>query len=102
VFDHSAPLGDGASTDVIAPPPDELFSEINDNSLAILWSYATARVLLAGDAEARGRSTWRVVHTLGLKRSSTFRNYTHSEPRFRALLTDGEEQALFHRDASDR
>jgi competence protein ComEC len=42
-----------AITDVIAPPPGELFSETNDNSVAILLSYGTARVLLAGDAEAR-------------------------------------------------
>jgi len=37
----------------IAPPPGELFSDTNDNSVAILLSYATARVLLAGDAQAR-------------------------------------------------
>ncbi len=37
----------------IVPTPGELFSETNDNSIAILLSYATARVLLAGDAEAR-------------------------------------------------
>jgi competence protein ComEC len=43
----------GVRTDVIAPPPGELFSETNDNSVAILLSYGTARVLLAGDAEAR-------------------------------------------------
>jgi beta-lactamase superfamily II metal-dependent hydrolase len=42
-----------AITDVIAPPPGELFSETNDNSLAILFAYATARVLLIGDAEAK-------------------------------------------------
>jgi beta-lactamase superfamily II metal-dependent hydrolase len=44
------------SADVIAPPTDAeggLFSETNDNSVAILLTYATARVLLAGDAEAR-------------------------------------------------
>jgi competence protein ComEC len=40
--------------DVIAPPPGELLSETNDNSVAILLSYGTARVLLIGDAEARG------------------------------------------------
>ena len=40
-------------TDVIAPPPGELFSETNDNSVAILLTYGTARVLLAGDAETR-------------------------------------------------
>jgi competence protein ComEC len=43
----------GVRTDVIAPPPGELFSETNDNSVAILLSYGPARVLLAGDAEAR-------------------------------------------------
>jgi competence protein ComEC len=43
----------GVSEDVIAPPPGELFSETNDNSVAILLTYATARVLLAGDAEGR-------------------------------------------------
>jgi competence protein ComEC len=40
--------------DVIAPPTDAeggLFSEINDNSVAILLTYGTARVVLAGDAE---------------------------------------------------
>jgi competence protein ComEC len=39
--------------DIIAPPPGELFSETNDNSVAILFSYGTARILLAGDAEAQ-------------------------------------------------
>jgi beta-lactamase superfamily II metal-dependent hydrolase len=43
----------GYRIDVIAPPPGELFSETNDNSVAILLTYATARVLLAGDFEAR-------------------------------------------------
>jgi beta-lactamase superfamily II metal-dependent hydrolase len=43
----------GVQADVIAPPPGELFSETNDNSVAILLTYGTARVLLAGDAEAR-------------------------------------------------
>jgi competence protein ComEC len=40
---------------VIGPPTDlegGLFSGINDNSVAILLSYDTARILLAGDAEA--------------------------------------------------
>jgi competence protein ComEC len=43
----------GVRADVIAPPPGELFSETNDNSVAILLSYGAGRVLLAGDAEAR-------------------------------------------------
>jgi competence protein ComEC len=43
----------GVRAEVIAPPPGELFSETNDNSVAILLSYGTARVLLAGDAEAK-------------------------------------------------
>jgi competence protein ComEC len=46
----------GVRADVIAPPTDAeggLFSETNDNSVAILLSYGTARVLLAGDAEGR-------------------------------------------------
>jgi len=48
-------LGHSSITYVIAPPTDAeggLFSEINDNSVAIMLSYGTARVLLAGDAEA--------------------------------------------------
>jgi beta-lactamase superfamily II metal-dependent hydrolase len=38
---------------VIAPPPGELFGETNDNSVAILLSCGTARVLLVGDVEVR-------------------------------------------------
>jgi competence protein ComEC len=48
---QSDSLAGGALTDVIAPPPGKLFSETNDNSVAILLTYGTARVLLAGDAE---------------------------------------------------
>ena len=46
----------GVRADVIAPPTDTeggLFAETNDNSVAILLTYGTARVLLAGDAEAK-------------------------------------------------
>jgi beta-lactamase superfamily II metal-dependent hydrolase len=43
----------GVLVDVIGPPPGELFSETNDNSVAILLTYGMARVLLAGDAEGR-------------------------------------------------
>lgn len=38
--------------DVIGPAPGPLSEESNDNSVAILLTYARARVLLAGDAEA--------------------------------------------------
>ena len=47
----------GVQADVIAPPTDAeggLFSETTDNSVGILLTYGTARVLLAGDAEAKG------------------------------------------------
>jgi hypothetical protein len=43
-----------------------------------------------------------VSRTRGLKQSSRFRNYIHSEPRFRALLTKRSAKVLFHSDASDR
>jgi hypothetical protein len=80
---------------VIAPQPGELFSETNDNSVAILLTYGTARVLLVGDAETREEECIsRTARTRGFKRSSTFRNYTHSEPRFRALLTEGGAQRV--------
>lgn len=46
----------GARVDVISPPPDYeggLFSGSNDNSVALLLTYGSARVLLAGDAEEK-------------------------------------------------
>jgi competence protein ComEC len=46
----------GVRADVIGPPTDlegGLFSEINDNSVAILLTYGTVRILLAGDAEEK-------------------------------------------------
>jgi competence protein ComEC len=39
--------------EVVAPPAGELFSETNDNSVAILLTYGSARILLDGDAEVR-------------------------------------------------
>ncbi len=38
---------------MISPPPGELFKETNDNSVGILLTSGTARVLLAGDAEKK-------------------------------------------------
>jgi len=49
----SSPGDGGARIDVVGPPPGELFSETNDNSVVLLLTYGTARVQLAGDAEAR-------------------------------------------------
>jgi antibiotic biosynthesis monooxygenase (ABM) superfamily enzyme len=50
-----------------------------------------ARILLAGDAGV-GEEHRRAVRTRGLKRWLTFQKYTHSEPRFCALLIgDGTE-----------
>ena len=43
----------GVQADAIAPPPGEHFPETNDNSVAILLSYGTARELLASDSDAR-------------------------------------------------
>jgi hypothetical protein len=42
----------------------------------------------ARDAEAKEEEYMGSGPTRGLKGSSTFRNYTRSEPRFRALLTE--------------
>ena len=52
-YQRTGSLGRGYTADVIAPPPGELFSETNDNSVAILLTYGTARILLAGDAETK-------------------------------------------------
>jgi hypothetical protein len=59
--------------------------------------------------EARGRSvprssvsTRRKLLRGVLEWSSTFRNYTHSEPRFRALLTEGDARVLFHHEVSNQ
>jgi hypothetical protein len=94
--------GTSLSPDIIAPPIGELSSETNDNSVAILLTYSMARVLLADDAEAREEEHRRTVRTRGLEWSSTIRNYTHFEPRFRALLTEGSAKVIFHRERSDR
>lgn len=39
--------------DVIAPPPGHLFTEPNDNSVATLLTFGSARLLLTGDAESK-------------------------------------------------
>jgi hypothetical protein len=79
---------DGGRGDVIAPPPGELFSETDDNFVAILLSYGTVRIVLGGDAEAREEHR-RAVRTRGLKRSSTIESTKGPELQFHALLTEG-------------
>jgi hypothetical protein len=79
-------------------PVSFLFSEgqplptsyrIRDFENRCIFTYGEARVLLAGDAEGRRKSTWRAVRTPFPSRSSTSRSYTRSELRFRALLIEG-------------
>jgi hypothetical protein len=65
----------------------ELFPETNDNLVAILLTYATARILLAGDAAAREEDMASAA-TRGLKRSSRFETTKQFEVKFRALLTE--------------
>jgi hypothetical protein len=46
--DAQGDAGDGgARIDVIGPPQGERFSETNDNSVAILLTYGTARVVMS-------------------------------------------------------
>jgi hypothetical protein len=79
--------------DVIAPPTDAeggLFSEINDNSVAILLTYGTARILLAGDAEANEEeymANGTYTDPLTIVRFETTKQ---PAPRFRALLNKGD------------
>jgi hypothetical protein len=62
--------------------------------VATLLTYGTARILLAGDAEANEEEYMANGPYIGPSRSSKFRNYTHSEPRFRTLLTEGDATHL--------
>jgi hypothetical protein len=71
-----------------SPPPNELSSETNDNSVAILLTYGTARVLLAGDTEAREEHR-QAVRRRSLKRSSGFRSTKLPDVPFSARLTEG-------------
>lgn len=41
----------GTDVTVLAPPPEELFSDSNENSVSLLLAFGEARVLLTGDAE---------------------------------------------------
>ena len=69
--------GGGTNADVIVPPPGELFSEINDNSVAILLTYSTTRDLLAGDAKAREE------YVAGLPSVHTWRSRAARRDRWR-------------------
>jgi beta-lactamase superfamily II metal-dependent hydrolase len=66
----------GALANVIAPPTDAeggLFSEMNDNSVGILLTHGAARVLLAGDAEAKS-GEYMAGRTRARSRSSRFKS----------------------------
>jgi hypothetical protein len=69
--------GVGTNADVIVPPPGELFSETNDNSVAILLTYSTTRDLLAGDAKAREE------YVAGLPSVHTWRSRAARRDRWR-------------------
>ena len=58
------------------------------------------RVLLAGDAEARQEYVAGDPYT-GSLIVIKFRNYIQPEPRFRALLTEGDARTLFYRKEFD-
>jgi hypothetical protein len=89
----------GINADIIAPPQaGEIFSETNDNFVAILLTYGTTGVLLAGDAKESEEEPRRAVRTRGLKRSSGFGTTKSPELRLRAMLTEGNTRVLFHRE----
>jgi len=63
-FDLLAFFLPALNTDVIAPPTDAeggLYSEINDNSVAILLTYGTARTCSLATPRRTRRSTWLTV-----------------------------------------
>jgi hypothetical protein len=68
--------------DVIAPPPGELFSETNDNSVATLLSYGTARVRFTGDPEegVRGERSLREALNGHQRSETTYRLGEGSAP----------------------
>jgi hypothetical protein len=64
-------------------------------SVAILLTYGTARVLLAGDAEAREEEYMaNGPYTGPMPVINVPKLHTLSEPRFRALLTKGSARRL--------
>ena len=70
---------------MIGPPPGELFSETNDNSVGILLTHGPARVLLAGDAEKKAEeymSNGRYAGPLTLLKVTHHGSKTSSTPLF--------------------
>ena len=96
----------GARMDVISPPPGDLFSETNDNSLGILLTFGRARVLLAGDAESKGEeymSTGPYTGPLTVLKVTHHGSNTSSTPlflnRFKpkiAVIQVGEDNSYGH------
>ncbi len=61
------------------------------------------RTLLAGDAEAKEENYMaRGPYTEPLTAHQSLKLQRQSEPRFRALLTDGGARVFFYRDGLDR
>jgi hypothetical protein len=74
--------------------PRRAFPEINNDSVAILLSYGTPAPLgRRRPGQVGGIRGRRPLHQ-ALYHPSTFRNYTHSEPRFRVLLLTGKRPGV--------
>ncbi len=96
----------GTQAAVLSPPPDEFFSETNDNSVGILLTFGTARVLLAGDAEKKGEeymSSGSHTGPLALLKVTHHGSNTSSTPlflsRFKpkiAVIQVGEDNSYGH------
>jgi competence protein ComEC len=99
----------GTRADVIAPPSDAeggLFKETNDNSVGILLTFGSARVLLAGDAEKKseeymskgpytGPLTLLKVTHHGSNTSSTPLFLSHFKPKI-AVIQVGADNSYGH------
>ncbi len=78
----------GVRVDAIGPPTDAeggLFPEINDNSIALLLTYGSARVLLAGDASTKEEeymASGRYTGPLSLLKVTHHGSATSSTPIF--------------------
>jgi hypothetical protein len=95
-----SPWERGVFSDVIAPP-GELFSETNDNSVAILITRGTACVVLDCDGEV-GKGNTAIVPCTRPYGPSRFETTERSERRSSARLTEGGIGVLFRHEGFDR